>query len=415
MKVIVASPSIAPHVKESIIAYDEAGYLSCFYTSFIDQPNNRLLKFIKLFKYLRPILGRRVFNIITPEKIRTRPLPELLRSISARLFKTGITDAIWEWAELGFDRWVAQNITASCEVVHTYEHAALATLKKCRKLNLFSIYEQPSQYHEFFSGIAISQLQLYPELNSSASELLINQKARKRNSRRDEELKLASLILCNSTFTKQTLIAGGVLAEKIFIIPLAFPPISTADRPMPVDQPVRFLYAGNQSLRKGSHLLYEAWRLCKFKENEASLQLIGKMLLPETLRSHLPGHVTIRSNVPHEELMEFYQSADVFLLPTLADGFGMVVTEAMSQGVPVIASLNSCGPDIINHMVDGWLITPGDVSALVEQMKWCVQNRGQMASFSKAAREKASSWQWPQYRQKLTETILNEWQKSKKP
>jgi len=167
-------------------------------------------------------------------------------------------------------------------------------------------------------------------------------------------------------------------------------------------------------LRKGSHLLYEAWKLCGFKEEEAKLLLVGKMLLPAHLRNDLPKNVVINGNIPHEELMELYQQADIFVLPTLADGFGMVVTEAMSQGVPVIASINSCGPDVIDHTQDGWLIPAGDLSALVAQMKWCVENRNQLNNFSKAARQKALSWQWPQYRQLLTEIIYDEWQKSKK-
>jgi len=411
MKIIVSNPMVAPHVKQDLMAYEEAGYLTKFYTSFVDHQDNKLSSFLRKFKSLANETQRRSFNLLPIEKIATRPFPELLRSLSAREMGPVITDRIWEWSELGFDKWVASNIDSSINAVHTFEHAALTSLKKARSLQIFSVYEQPSQHHTFFSNIARQQIELYPELNSAASELLINTKAQRRNQRRDEELQLASIILCNSTFTKKTLVAGGVPSEKIRVIPLAFPPVVKNDKPASANKPLIFLYAGNQSLRKASHILYQAWRSCNFKADEAQLWLIGKMLLPEQLRTNLPGTVMIKENIPHDELMNFYEQTDVFVLPTLADGFGMVVTEAMSQGVPVIASENSCGPDIIEHSKDGWLIPAGDIEALAIQMQWCVNNREQVFACSKAARLKAADWQWPQYRKKLADTIFNEWQK----
>ena len=324
-----------------------------------------------------------------------------------------LADQIWEWSELGFDRWVARKLKSSAiDVVHTYEHAALFTLQKAKALNLFSVYEQPSQHHSFFSIIAREQIELYPELKGVSAELLLNEKAQRRNRRRDEELKLASLILCNSTFTKRTLVGGGVDPERITVLPLAFP----TPKPKEVyktDGPLVFLYAGNQSLRKASHILYLAWRECNFSEDEAALWLIGKMLLPPQLREGLPGNVMIKENIPHTEMMQVYAQADVFVLPTLADGFGMVITEAMSQGIPVIASENSCGPDVIDHGKDGWVIPAGDVTALANQMRWCVANRDKIAAMGKAASEKALTWQWPQYRKKLGEIVFDNWQKYK--
>ena len=414
MKIIVSNPSIAPHVKQTVKAYQDAGYLYKLYTSFFDHPESKFSAVLKKIKPLRKDVSRRAIDELPIEKIKSRPIPELLRSFAARVLSLTITDRIWEWSELGFDKWVAANLDAkTTDAIHTYEHAALVTLKKARKLNIFGIYEQPSQHHTFFTKIAKQQFAIYPELNSVVSELLINAKAEKRNRRRDEELALASLIICNSTFTKKTLIAGGVDEEKISVIPLAFPKINQHPKPAKHKTPLVFIYAGNQSLRKASHLLYLAWKKCNFSEGEAELWLIGKMLLPKNLRKDLPGKVIIKENIPHNELMALYESADIFILPTLADGFGMVIAEAMSQGVPVIASENSCGPDVITHNKNGWLITAGDVNSLAGQMQWCINNPDNVRSCGEEAKIKAAKWQWPQYRQKLSETVFNEWQKFK--
>jgi len=204
MRIIVSTPLVAPHVKQSVIAYYEAGYLEQFYTSFIEHPDYALSSFLNNFKALQTETVRRSFHDIPIEKIRTRPIQELVRTVSARKMPRAFADQVWEWAELGFDKWVANNLdNKTIDVVHTYEHAALATLQKAKALNLFSVYEQPSQHHSFFSSIAKKQIALYPELNGVSAELLINEKAIRRNKRRDAELNLASLVLCNSTFTKK--------------------------------------------------------------------------------------------------------------------------------------------------------------------------------------------------------------------
>ena len=413
MKIVVSNPSVPPHVKQTVMAYQEAGYLDHFYTSFFEHPNNVFSAALKKIKSLEKEINRRSFHELPIDKFVSRPIPELLRSIASRKLGPIAADRIWEWSELGFDNWVAKNLHPNIDAVHTYEHAALSTLKKAKELYIFSIYEQPSQHHAFFDAIVKQQTHLYPELKTDGADLLVNYKAIKRNARRDEELALASLIICNSTFTKRTLIAGGIDPQKIAVIPLAFPPVIQYEKTVSGKKPMIFIYAGNQSLRKGSHLLYQAWRNCNFSADEAELWLIGKMQLPQHLRDDFPGKVVIKENIPHDELMALYQRADVFVLPTLADGFGMVITEAMSQGIPVIASENCCGPDVIEHGKDGWIIPAGDIDHLSTQMQWCVANPQQVTASGNAAKQKAANWQWPQYRKKLAEIVSDKWQQFK--
>ena len=412
MKITVANPSVAPHVQQTVKAYYEAGYLDLFCTAFFEHPDNKLSSYLKKIASIEKEINRRSFHDIPIEKFASRPLPELLRSLASRKLGAITTDKIWEWSELGFDKWVSSKLNAETDAVHTYEHAALATLTKAKALKKFCIYEQPSVHHIFFNNLAKQQLALYPELKSAAMALKVNHKADRRNSRRDRELELADLILCNSSFTRSTLIQGGIDFAKIIVNPLAFPPVCAngAQQSTTINKPVVFLHAGNQSITKASHIVYEAWRNCNFTEAEAELWLIGKMALPESSRKDLPGKVIIMDNIPHSDLMALYQQANVLIMPTLADGFGMVITEAMSQGVPVIASTNCCGPDVIEHMKDGWIIPAGNIDLLTEQLKWCVSNKQGLPQMGKAALEKASKWQWPQYKQKLSAIIFNRWE-----
>ncbi|WP_443944230.1 glycosyltransferase family 4 protein [Pedobacter sp. AW1-32] len=409
MKVVLASPLIAPHVKQSVRAYYEAGLLQMFLSTFIQHPESKIARLLKKFIFLNKTLNRRDFDELPIEYFKGRALPELIRSFSARSFGPILTDFIWEWAETSFDKWVSKQILKSKpDIVHTYEHAALQTLRNAAKEKIFSIYEQPSQHHSFLTPIIHSQIKKYPELHSSVSALLINKKAKRRNERRDEELRLAHLILCNSTFTKHTLILAGIKSEKIKVIPLAFPTPIQHKIKKNSKKPIRFLYAGNQSIRKGTHLLYEAWRMCNLHSSQAELFLVGSVDPSMLMGKSLTENTIIEGNMPHNELMDFYKTVDVLILPTLADGFGMVISEAMSQGVPVIATENSAGPDLIEHEKNGWIIPPNDVPSIVETIQSIVSDTDSLATFSAAALLKAKSWQWEDYRKSLVNTVQQE-------
>lgn len=406
MKILHAHPNVPFFVKQSALAYYENEVLDKFCTTFICHPDyylsNAILKFVPQFE---KELKRRLCDELPLSKIDTFPFREILRTFASRYANATITDFIWEWAELKFDSRVASFLNSEHSHVHVYEFAALETLKRAKKIGVYSVYEQPSQHHSFFTNIAHQQIKLFPELNSSATSLLIDEKAKRRNKRRDEELMLADTILCNSSFTKSTLVGAGVDDSKIKVVPYGFPtPISKLAEKKS-DKPFVFFNAGTQNLRKALHLLYKAWEICDFKPHEAELWLIGKMNLPESLRKNLPGKVVVRDSIPRTELMQIYQEADVFVLPTLADGFGMVISESMANGLPVITTQNSGGPDIIENEKDGIIVEAGNLEALVESMRWSIKNRDKISQMGKVAWEKSKTYQWHDYRKRLISTL----------
>ncbi len=405
--VIVAAPFLSPFIKQAVLGYYEQNLLDKFCTSFCYDPSNKFSKLIdKIIPQLTRELNRRSFDELPKSYLKTYPYKELLRSIATKKTNANLADLIWEWSELSFDNWASKYVSKSnAKYIHVYEHASLKTLQTAKAKGIFSVYDQPSQHHSFFTKVAQQQLALYPSLKSQQTSLLLDEKSVKRNARRDEELAAASMVLCASTFTKNTLSAGGVDANKIKIIPYGFPAVSVQKNHSTKNKVV-FLNAGTQNLRKALHILYQAWRNCNFNETEAELWLIGKMDLPEDLRKDLPGKVVIKESIPHTELMDLYKQVDVFVLPTLADGFGMVITESMSRGVPVITTQNSAGPDIIDHMKDGWVIEAGEIEPLVKQMKWCVENKDSLPAFGNAAMEKAKHWQWSDYRKKVSQIAV---------
>ncbi|PIY08626.1 MAG: hypothetical protein COZ18_11310 [Flexibacter sp. CG_4_10_14_3_um_filter_32_15] len=413
MRVLHAHPVPSPFTKHTALGYYEENMLEKFLTTFISHKDYFLSSAImKAIPYLKRDIERKALEELPFEKIKPYPYKELLRLFASRYSSPLLTDKVFEWAEYSFDRWVASQVNKTdVDIVHAYEHAALATLKQAQAKGVFAIYEQPSQYHTFFAPVITEQLKKYPQLASSETELLFNHKSEYRNRRRDEELAHADLVLCNSSFTKRTLLDSKIEANKIQVVPYGFPnvlDIAKVEAKTENTKPVIFLNAGTQNLRKGLHLLYNAWRKANFSPQQAELWLIGKNTLPAELTRDLGENVKIKDSIPRDELMELYREADVFVLPTLADGFAMVLSEAMSQGVPVITTQNSMAPDFITHQKNGWIVPVGEEEGLLNQMKWCVENKHLLPKIGYEALQTAKKWQWKDYRKKVTEVVQNQ-------
>ena len=220
------------------------------------------------------------------------------------------------------------------------EHGALEALKTSKERGIRSCLVFTSPHHRFRKkwekiseeeGFVVSQLE--KELNRRAIE---------RDKRRDEEMEWADYIRTNSTLVGQSLVAGGADPKKVIDIPLGAD-ISDLRPFMPrkKGEPMRFVVSGRVSQRKGAAFLLQAWQ--KMRPKGASLHFYGSVMLN---KRELPGEDTgvfFHGNVSPEEVQKAYREAHVLVFPTLCDGFGMVVPEAMAAGCAVITTKNA-GP-----------------------------------------------------------------------
>jgi alpha-maltose-1-phosphate synthase len=98
--------------------------------------------------------------------------------------------------------------------------------------------------------------------------------------------------------------------------------------------------------------------------------------------------------VPKAVLGGRYAASDVLVFPTLGDGFGLVIQEAMCTGTPVITTPCGGGPECIDDGVNGWIVPARDVDALVERLRFCASNRDRVFATGQAARARAEQWTW---------------------
>ena len=210
------------------------------------------------------------------------------------------------------------------------------------------------------------------------------------------EYKLATRIIAASSFSKHSLIAQGVPADKISLNPygvdlkLFQPPPEPRTR-----RPVRFLFVGLISARKGVPLLLEAWRKLALKE--AELWLAGparareRALLPE-----LPG-LKFLGKYPHQELPDLLRQCDVLVFPSYCEGFGLVLLEALASGLPIITTDATAGPDLIQDGREGRLISAGDEDALCAALQDFARAPDKLAHMAAAARRAAERFSWDAY------------------
>lgn len=182
------------------------------------------------------------------------------------------------------------------------------------------------------------------------------------------ECSLADRIVVNSQWSKDALISEGIAKEKIRVLPLAYeraPESKAFQRNYPdsftAARPLRVLFLGQINLRKGAGQLLEAVNL--LADEHIEFCFVG----PAQIRIPASPKVKSFGAVARAEVARHYREADVFILPTLSDGFGLTQLEAQSWKLPVIAS-RYCG-EVVKDGENGFVLADVTGQAIAETLQ----------------------------------------------
>jgi glycosyltransferase involved in cell wall biosynthesis len=202
-----------------------------------------------------------------------------------------------------------------------------------------------------------------------------------------EECSLADRIVVNSLWSSQALQQVGIPANKIDIIPLAYQPpeqardfIRTYPPAFSAERPLRVLFLGQIILRKGIAALLEAAEL--LRDQPIEFWLVGSQGVAKPSQVQDQDRVKWIGSVPRSAAAKYYQQADVFLFPTLSDGFGLTQLEAQAWKLPIIAS-RFCG-EVVKDEVSGLILQEVTGEALANALQLCLNNPRQLEAFAKA-------------------------------
>ena len=202
------------------------------------------------------------------------------------------------------------------------------------------------------------------------------------------EWELADAVVVNSPWSKDALVKQGIPADKIVVVPLAYETSANSVAKNSTDGPLQVLWLGSVILRKGIQYLLQAAKLLAGKQVAISVAGPGH-ISPEAVQS-APANVKFIGRVTRDQAVRIYQGADVFVLPTISDGFAITQLEAMSHGLPVITTPN-CG-QVVSNGIDGRIVPIRDAKALAEAIECYASDRRKLSDSSSAAKEKAKQF-----------------------
>lgn len=348
-------------------------------------------------------LDRRVIRGAPFDRIRTNRRWEMARLV-ARHLRLGmdVEDRLWERGEYVLDargcRWMERGLDG----VIGFEHGCLGSLQVARELGRPSVVVFASVHHRLREKWVDPEYVREPDW-ADRSETVLAKRGVRRDQRRDREAETAGRVVANSRFTRSSLLDAGVPADKVVAVPLGLPP------PQPEaftregrGGPLKIVYAGTVALHKGFHYLQRA--MLALNSPHLSLDVYGPVRVKRSALA-VADHIHFHGAVSADRLARAYREADLLVFPTLCDGFGQVVAEALSWGVPVICSENSGAADFIRDGENGYRVRAADVQALTDALARCLDERGKLPAMREAAVRTVREWTWGHFREAWYQTL----------
>ena len=344
----------------------------------------------------------------------TRPWLEPARLAAQKLGWRGATAHERGWCCVDavyrdFDQWLARKLPAwqrehGLDAVYAYEDGALAQFRRAKDLGLRCFYDQPIGHWKAARRLLGEEAERLPEW---AATLTGNLDSTAKLERKDAELAAADVVFAACQFTAETLAASGMpTTTPVVVTPYGAPPPITEEEwaarwtGRAAGGPLRAIFVGGLSQRKG---LAEVFAAVRQLRPHVELTVIGLpppgvscAALQRGLRDcrYLPS-------LSHAEVLREMRAHDVLLFPSLFEGFGLVILEAMSQGVPVITTRHTGGPEVIRHGEDGFLVPIRDADAIAGLLAGLVRDRARLRDLSRAAWHRSGEFTWESYGAKV--------------
>jgi glycosyltransferase involved in cell wall biosynthesis len=265
-----------------------------------------------------------------------------------------------------------EKLRGQIDIIHTWPLGALQTLKTAARLGIPTVLERPNANTRFAMEVVQKECERLGVTLPPDHEHAYNQEKLRTE---EEEYALASRLLCPSEFVVKTFLDKGFAEEKLARHIYGFDekvyyPSSEARDPK---RGLTMLFVGVCAVRKGVHYALEAW-LNSPASQEGTFLIAGEFLpaYAERLASML-SHPSVKVLGHRKDVAELMRKSDILVLPSIEEGFGLVITEAMGSGCVPLAS-DACS-ELCRHMETGLVHRVGDVAALTKQITMMHEDR----------------------------------------
>jgi starch synthase len=387
-RVIVSHPHVAAVASGFATSLARHGRLAAYFTGVAAAEGSPSAAFLGAISSFAPVVRNRIIEDLPTDLLRALPAVELGARLIANIARRiGLPLKGYNTIFPLHDGVVSKLPWPSADAVYAYEDAALWTFRRARGLGMRTIWDLPLPHYRTIEEVLRAEAARWPQAVLGE----IPTEPPWKRARKDEELALATKISVASAFTKKSL-EGADVTVPIVTVPYGFPVEAFEARSRRPDGPFTVLSVGTHDLRKGTPYLLEAWKRAAIPD--AELHLVGQLRLGASFLDAYGGTYRHWPHLAKSELAGRYQAADLLAFPTLGDGFGLVIQEAMCCGTPVVTTPCGGGPECITDGVDGWLVPPRDIDALVDVLRAAAANRESTFEVGRRARARAERWTW---------------------
>ena len=403
--ILFSHPTGNANVRHAALALAEVDLLREFWTCLGWNPDSAINRLLPA--KVKEQLGRRALPGPVRAVARYRPWREIGRMACMRAgIKSMLRhergpfsiDAVYR----DLDRTVARRTRSlpGVQSVYAYEDGAADTFAAASDMGLKCIYDLPAGYWRSGHILYDEEKVRTPEWACTLSGLLDSPE---KLARKDEELRLADLVVVASGFAKNTLALAPHPVRAIQVIPYGAPPPIGVSRPADKEGKLKVLFAGALGQHKGFSYLLRAVAMLGPK---IELTLLGR----KTSEICAPLNEAVKRyrwipSLPHHAVLEEMRRHHVFVLPSLSEGFGLVLLEAMAQGLPIITTANTAGPDIIDEGQSGFIVPVRSAEAIADKLDLLARDRSLLRDMQNAAQLTATRFTWESYRNRIAAVV----------
>lgn len=287
---------------------------------------------------------------------------------------------LYDWA---FETWAIHNLKG-IDCIHVLQDYENKVIRVANKKNIKIVYEQITAYYmeRFFDDKNIGE-----------------------DLKQRENLQIVDYILTASDFVKKSILGieeNKNVEHKITVIPYGAntQQFSYKIRQYKSGEILRLLVVASISKRKGIDFLLDAME--KVKNQPVNLSVIGVPVGGEqelVNRMHNMNNVEYVGRVPHEQIHNYFEHNDVFVLPSLAEGSSLSVYEALASGMPCVVTKNT--GSVITDGIDGIIIEVENVDSIVAAIEKFVQNPELVYEMSCKTQNTMDEYTWEKYEKKI--------------
>ncbi len=404
-RVFVGNPGSTPEMVQMANALAAATLLRAYAAPFaptsgeLDQSN--LLRLGPVGRALLSQLRRRAVDeaVGRAQRYPTARLREVTLTAAIRLgMSTRALGRLVSWRNSAFEAAVAGALEPEDTDLIVPAGSAYEPLIQAKRSGVRGWLDCPIAHHDFASRIQLEEAQRTPEYAESLQISTVAQKQRL-----DREIVAADRVIVLSNFQRRTFVEAGVSPSQLDVLPLGVDIDLFHPRPRRRSGPFTIGFVGQVTQRKG--ISYLAAAFDAMRPAGARLLMVGRPI--GTTRPWMRDGVEHHAAVARATLPTFYDQMDVFVLPSLVEGFPLTALEAMASGIPTIVSENTFGSDVVHDGRNGYVVPIRDVDAIVDRLETLAADDDLRARMGAEARVTAEQFSWDAFGRRLVELVTS--------